>query len=153
MWVSAGNAWAAAGMLRVLGTLKSSHFSRNFSNQIKDLGNWVTEIHTAMYPYLVRLPQPLCITLSPNACVRPFHSKPMVCSRTTQMRASITISTTHRAARCLLLPSTASHFSLAIRSLSGKRSSRVQHSLQRMAHLPPHLASLWSRPHRRFQHR
>ena len=46
-------------MLRVLGTLKSSSFSRNFKNQIKDLGNWVAEIHTAMYPYLVRLPQPL----------------------------------------------------------------------------------------------
>jgi hypothetical protein len=49
---STGNAWAAAGMLRVLGTLKSSPFSRNFKNQIEDLGNWVTEIHTAMYPHL-----------------------------------------------------------------------------------------------------
>jgi hypothetical protein len=58
MWVSAGNAWAAAGMLRVLGTLKSSSFSGNFKYQIKDLGNWVAEIHSAMYPYLVRHPQP-----------------------------------------------------------------------------------------------
>lgn len=56
MWVSAGNAWAAAGMLRVLGTLQNSAFSRNFSSQISDLGNWVAEIHSAMYPHLVRMP-------------------------------------------------------------------------------------------------
>ncbi|KAH9965080.1 Six-hairpin glycosidase-like protein [Russula compacta] len=49
---STGNAWAAAGMLRVLGTLKSSSFSKDFKSQIKDLGNWVAEIHNAMYPYL-----------------------------------------------------------------------------------------------------
>ncbi|KAH9035188.1 glycoside hydrolase family 105 protein [Lactarius pseudohatsudake] len=49
---STGNAWAAAGMLRVLETLKSSSFSRNFEGQIKDLGNWVAEIHSAMYPNL-----------------------------------------------------------------------------------------------------
>ncbi|KAI9451515.1 Six-hairpin glycosidase-like protein [Lactarius psammicola] len=49
---STGNAWAAAGMLRVLGTLKNSYFSRNFKGQIKDLGNWVAEIHSAMYPHL-----------------------------------------------------------------------------------------------------
>jgi len=49
---STGNAWAAAGMLRVLGTLKSSSFSRNFKGQINDLGGWVAEIHSAMYPHL-----------------------------------------------------------------------------------------------------
>ncbi|KAH9083466.1 glycoside hydrolase family 105 protein [Lactarius deliciosus] len=49
---STGNAWAAAGMLRVLGTLKSSPFSHDLNNQIKDLGNWVAEIHSAMYPHL-----------------------------------------------------------------------------------------------------
>jgi len=41
-------------MLRVLGTLKGSQFSENFGSQIDDLGNWVAEIHSAMYPYLVR---------------------------------------------------------------------------------------------------
>ena len=55
MWMSAGNGWAAAGMLRVLGTLQSSAFSQDFSNEINDLGNWVAEIHSAMYPYQVRL--------------------------------------------------------------------------------------------------
>ncbi|KAH8985376.1 hypothetical protein EDB92DRAFT_1787721, partial [Lactarius akahatsu] len=49
---STGNAWAAAGMLCVLGTLKSSSFSRNFEGQIKDLGDWVAEIHSVMYPNL-----------------------------------------------------------------------------------------------------
>ncbi|KAF8274465.1 Six-hairpin glycosidase-like protein [Lactarius quietus] len=49
---STGNAWAAAGMLRVLGTIKSSPFSKNFKSQINDLGNWIAEIHSAMYPYL-----------------------------------------------------------------------------------------------------
>ncbi|KAH9172576.1 glycoside hydrolase family 105 protein [Lactarius sanguifluus] len=49
---STGNAWAAAGMLRVLGTLKSSSFSQDFSGQIQDLGDWVAEIHSAMYPHL-----------------------------------------------------------------------------------------------------
>jgi len=38
--------------LRVLGTLKSSQFSGMFTKQIKDLGNWVAEIHGAIYPYL-----------------------------------------------------------------------------------------------------
>ena len=41
-------------MLRVLGTLRKSQFSENFGSQIEDLGNWVSEIHSAMYPYLVR---------------------------------------------------------------------------------------------------
>ncbi|KAI0296737.1 Six-hairpin glycosidase-like protein [Multifurca ochricompacta] len=49
---STGNAWAAAGMLRVLGTLKSSTFAKTFQSEIKDLGNWVAEIHSAMYPHL-----------------------------------------------------------------------------------------------------
>ncbi|KAH9955491.1 Six-hairpin glycosidase-like protein [Russula dissimulans] len=49
---STGNAWAAAGMLRVLGTLSQSPHSRNFRQQIRDLGNWVAEIHNAMYPHL-----------------------------------------------------------------------------------------------------
>jgi hypothetical protein len=42
-------------MLRVLATLQSSAFSQDFSNEINDLGNWVAEIHSAMYPHQVRL--------------------------------------------------------------------------------------------------
>ena len=41
-------------MLRVLGTLKGSLYAPNFENQINDLGSWVSEIHSGMYPYLVR---------------------------------------------------------------------------------------------------
>src|SRR5487761_641411 len=50
-------------MLRILGTHRSSQFSGMFNGQIEDLGNWVAEIHEAMYPYLVRNP-PLFPALS-----------------------------------------------------------------------------------------
>jgi hypothetical protein len=45
-------------MLRVLGTLKRSVFAKKFQSQINDLGSWVSEIHSGMYPYLVRNPPP-----------------------------------------------------------------------------------------------
>ena len=42
-------------MLRVLGILRRSQFSEIFRSQIiKDLGNWAAEMHSTMYPYLVR---------------------------------------------------------------------------------------------------
>ncbi|KAF9446430.1 Six-hairpin glycosidase [Macrolepiota fuliginosa MF-IS2] len=47
-----GNGWAAAGMLRVLATMRNSQFANTFKNQQKDLGNWVKEIHDGMYPLL-----------------------------------------------------------------------------------------------------
>ncbi|KAG6872500.1 hypothetical protein C0995_009256 [Termitomyces sp. Mi166 len=49
---STGNAWAAAGMLRVLGTYKNSQYSNTLKSQQKDLAAWVLEIHAAMYPHL-----------------------------------------------------------------------------------------------------
>ncbi|ETW76346.1 hypothetical protein HETIRDRAFT_65769 [Heterobasidion irregulare TC 32-1] len=49
---STGNAWAAAGMLRVLGTMKNSPYSKSFKNQISDLGQWAFDIQKAMYPHL-----------------------------------------------------------------------------------------------------
>ncbi|KAJ7152391.1 P-loop containing nucleoside triphosphate hydrolase protein [Mycena filopes] len=59
---STGNGWAAAGMLRVIATMKNSPYSKDFSSQQKDLGNWVKEIHSAMYANIVRyflqLPHP-----------------------------------------------------------------------------------------------
>ena len=48
-----GNAWAAAGMLRVLGTIQHSPFPKKFKNEQKDLQKWITEIMDAMYPWLV----------------------------------------------------------------------------------------------------
>lgn len=49
---STGNAWAAAGMLRVLATIQTSPFSSDMSSQEDDLADWVSEIHAAMYPHL-----------------------------------------------------------------------------------------------------
>ncbi|KAK7696444.1 hypothetical protein QCA50_001101 [Cerrena zonata] len=49
---STGNAWAAAGMLRVLGTIQHSPFPKNFKNEQKDIQKWVTEILDAMYPWM-----------------------------------------------------------------------------------------------------
>ncbi|PCH34530.1 hypothetical protein WOLCODRAFT_133503 [Wolfiporia cocos MD-104 SS10] len=49
---STGNAWAAAGMLRVLSTMVHSQYESDMSNEINDLKNWVAEIHNGMYSYL-----------------------------------------------------------------------------------------------------
>ncbi|KAG5339433.1 hypothetical protein C0989_004266 [Termitomyces sp. Mn162] len=49
---STGNGWAAAGMLRVLGTYKNSQYSNTLKSQQQDLAAWVLEIHAAMYPHL-----------------------------------------------------------------------------------------------------
>ncbi|KLO09691.1 hypothetical protein SCHPADRAFT_833725 [Schizopora paradoxa] len=49
---STGNAWAAAGMLRVLGTIKNSQFAKSMKNEQTDLTNWVKEIHNAMYSHI-----------------------------------------------------------------------------------------------------
>lgn len=67
-----GNGWAAAGMLRVLGTIQHSPFPKSFKNEMKDLSNWVSEILNAMYPHLVRtthiptphIPQLTCLRLA-----------------------------------------------------------------------------------------
>lgn len=47
-----GNAWAAAGMLRVLATIQTSSFSSAMSSEQSDLEAWVSEIHRGMYPHL-----------------------------------------------------------------------------------------------------
>jgi len=49
-----GNAWAAAGMLRVLGTIKNSEYAGDFKSERTDLIDWVLEIQDGMYNYLVR---------------------------------------------------------------------------------------------------
>ncbi|KAG8215875.1 Six-hairpin glycosidase-like protein [Butyriboletus roseoflavus] len=49
---STGNAWAAAGMIRVLGTIQRSQFEDSLQQQQEDLANWIQEIHGAMYPHL-----------------------------------------------------------------------------------------------------
>ncbi|KAI0086828.1 Six-hairpin glycosidase [Irpex rosettiformis] len=49
---STGNAWAAIGILRVLGTIQRSQFSNQMKNEKKDLINWASEIHSGMYAHL-----------------------------------------------------------------------------------------------------
>ncbi|KAH9911354.1 Six-hairpin glycosidase-like protein [Epithele typhae] len=49
---STGNAWAAAGMLRVLGTIQRSSYAKDFTAQQSSLVSWVSEIHDAMYAHL-----------------------------------------------------------------------------------------------------
>ncbi|KAG2043990.1 Six-hairpin glycosidase-like protein [Suillus americanus] len=49
---STGNAWAAAGMIRVLGTIQRSPYANSLKSQQNDLTNWADEIHQAMYPHI-----------------------------------------------------------------------------------------------------
>jgi len=49
---STGNGWAAAGMLRVLGTIQNSKYAKSMMSEQKDLGNWVKEIQDGMYGVL-----------------------------------------------------------------------------------------------------
>ncbi|KAG2148973.1 Six-hairpin glycosidase-like protein [Suillus clintonianus] len=49
---STGNAWAAAGMIRVLGTIQRSPYANMLKSQQTDLANWVSEIHGAMYTHI-----------------------------------------------------------------------------------------------------
>jgi len=48
---STGNAWAAAGIVRVLATIQNSHFSEKMKSQTQDLTNWASEIISAFYSY------------------------------------------------------------------------------------------------------
>ncbi|KAG8937365.1 hypothetical protein FRC00_006483 [Tulasnella sp. 408] len=45
---STGNGWAAAGMLRVLGTIKNSPYSKQFDDEQGDLKNWIEDVHNGM---------------------------------------------------------------------------------------------------------
>ncbi|KAF8635336.1 hypothetical protein AX15_000455 [Amanita polypyramis BW_CC] len=49
---STGNGWAAAGMLRVLATIRNSQYANSLKSQQKDLAEWAIEIQNAMYSHL-----------------------------------------------------------------------------------------------------
>lgn len=49
-----GNAWAAAGMIRVLGTIQRSKYAGALQQQQEDLADWIQEIYGGMYPHQVR---------------------------------------------------------------------------------------------------
>lgn len=48
-----GNAWAAAGMVRVLATIKQSSFAGSMESQMGDLQNWAGDILGAAQNYIV----------------------------------------------------------------------------------------------------
>ena len=48
-----GNGWAAAGMLRVLGSIRDSPFADALLDEQTDLGSWVDEILTAAWSFQV----------------------------------------------------------------------------------------------------
>lgn len=50
LWAT-GNAWAAAGMLRVLATLLNSNYAGQFASQMVDLASWSSEIVEASFVY------------------------------------------------------------------------------------------------------
>ena len=52
---STGNGWVAAGMLRVLGTIKYSQYANRMKNQQTDLTNWIKEVQDGMYHFVVRV--------------------------------------------------------------------------------------------------
>jgi rhamnogalacturonyl hydrolase YesR len=52
LWAT-GNGWAAAGMFRVLQTIRLSSASSKFVSQQKDLSNWIEEIVRASWRYQV----------------------------------------------------------------------------------------------------
>jgi hypothetical protein len=55
---SIGNGWAAAGMLRVLATIKNSNLADQFQSEQTDLKNWVVEILDGMYRHRVSVVSP-----------------------------------------------------------------------------------------------
>jgi hypothetical protein len=50
---STGNAWATAGITRVLATIQHSSFSGNFKSEMSDLAGWAREIIGGMYSVVV----------------------------------------------------------------------------------------------------
>ena len=48
-----GNAWAAAGMMRVLQTIRHSSQARHFKSQQADLTSWIEEIVVATWAHQV----------------------------------------------------------------------------------------------------
>lgn len=52
---STGNAWAAAGMMRVLQTIRHSSQAKQFDAQQADLTSWISEIVSATWQHQVRV--------------------------------------------------------------------------------------------------
>ena len=99
-----GNGWAAAGMLRVFGTVKNSEYASDFKSEQNDLVDWVLEIQDGMYPYLVRsLMTPKLRHTSCHRLVIPDDHRPYSPS-SDQPVVSVTTPTTTSRLMTLLLP-------------------------------------------------
>ena len=61
-----GNGWAAAGMFRVLQTIRLSSSNSNFTQQQTDLANWIEEIVKAAWSYQVSTTLHVHIALASN---------------------------------------------------------------------------------------
>lgn len=71
-----GNAWAAAGMLRVLETIRHSKVSKQFEGQKANLTSWVDEIVSATWKHQVGVYVVVVREVTHNVNLRPpFPSK------------------------------------------------------------------------------
>lgn len=61
-----GNAWAAAGMMRVLQTIRHSSLAASFEHQQSDLTSWITEVVNATWQHQVR--NPPCVSRPVSPC-------------------------------------------------------------------------------------
>ena len=137
-------------MLRVLGTFKRSVYAQNFSNEISDLGSWVSEIHNGMYPHQVRN----LSSIDPNTrfiLLTDGCSNQMVCLKTMQMGpiTATAILMTHRVPHFSLQRSTISHSLQATKHSFPKQNVHAQPSSPQMGP-PPHPPLL---PHLLIPHR
>ena len=122
---SQGNGWAAAGMLRVLATIRNSQFNSSMTAEQTDLINWINEIHTAMYKNLVK---------SPASSTTIQQQTYMGLTRTLTTYSEITQTksyppptfTTQHPQRSWLAPSTASPSSQASTRISPKQKTRAR---------------------------
>jgi hypothetical protein len=53
--LTSGNGWAAAGMLRVMETMKHSAYADELVAQTSNMTSWINEIMTGVWTYQVRL--------------------------------------------------------------------------------------------------
>ena len=65
-----GNAWAAAGMLRVLETIRHSKVSREFEGQTANLTSWVEEIVSATWKHQVSVYGVMVLRFTHNVNIR-----------------------------------------------------------------------------------
>jgi hypothetical protein len=73
-----GNGWAAAGMLRVLATMKKAdeQVQRELQSQMTDLGNWAGEIVAATAKRVVSLRLFFLVTQSTSELIRWYVASP-----------------------------------------------------------------------------